>query len=93
MYSVAAGIQSDPEQPGYKHIVFRPHPSPDLEYVSATHQSPYGEIKSVWKFQGDKVEYSFTVPPNTTATIALPGIEAEKVGSGTYYYAVEWPRE
>ena len=40
LYECLAGIQSDPAQPGFKHIVMHPHVVGDLQWVKATHQSP-----------------------------------------------------
>jgi alpha-L-rhamnosidase len=33
----------------------------------------YGKIVSTWELQEDKLRINATIPPNTTATIRLPG--------------------
>ena len=55
LYEDLAGIRSDPEQPGFKHIVMKPLPVGDLTFVKATHRSPYGLIASDWKRNGRDV--------------------------------------
>jgi alpha-L-rhamnosidase len=73
-----AGISADPEQPGFKHIVMKPHLVGDLKFARATHRSPYGLISSAWRKTGDwqrdeeKFVWDIEVPPNTTATVYVP---------------------
>ena len=79
LYENLAGIQSDPAQPGFKHIVMRPHPVGDLQWVNATHISPYGKIISHWQRTGDSFDWQITVPPNSTATVYVPARSVEAV--------------
>jgi alpha-L-rhamnosidase len=71
-YENLAGIRPDPEQPGFKHIIMRPTPIGDLAFVKASHKSPYGEISSDWKRDGDRFAWNVFVPVNTTATVYIP---------------------
>ncbi len=91
MYTVTAGIQHDDEQPGYKHIILKPEPDPLLEFVKAEYQSLYGTIKSSWQFENANINISVRIPPNSTATLFLPGHPTEKegieLGSGSYQYS------
>ena len=48
MYRVVAGLNIDPAQPGYKHIVLRPQPGGGFTYATASLQTPYGEAASGW---------------------------------------------
>lgn len=43
-YKGLAGINPDSEMPGFKHIIFKPHPIKDLKWVKAWHESMYGKI-------------------------------------------------
>jgi alpha-L-rhamnosidase len=79
LYENLAGIRPDPAQPGFKHIVMRPTPVGDLTFVKASHNSPYGEIASDWKRDGDRFAWSVTVPVNATATVYVPANEAASV--------------
>lgn len=72
LYNYVAGIQIDPENPGYKHFFLSPHPGGGLTNAKAVYKSMYGEIKSDWKIEGNQMVYDVTIPANTTATITLP---------------------
>ena len=67
-----AGIRPDAARPGFKHILMRPTPVGDLQFVQATHRSPYGLIASEWKKGGETFRWNVTVPPNTAATLSVP---------------------
>ena len=71
LYSEAAGIQPDPDSPGFKHFYLRPRISNSLTCVQGSYESIYGKIKSSWELDENTVHYKFTVPPNTTATVIL----------------------
>lgn len=87
MYTSVAGINSDPEAPGYKKIIIQPIPTNELGYATATLDSPYGLIKSSWYWENDQFKLNVTIPPNTTAEIHLPGSdEVKEVGSGNYSF-------
>jgi len=79
MYEYLGGIRSDPERPGFQHIVIHPYPAGDLTFVKASHQSMYGMISSSWKRGGGKFTLDVTVPPNTTATVWLSAKDAGAV--------------
>lgn len=81
-YQTLAGINYDAEQPGFKHIVLRPRPLGDLKFVKAWHESPYGRIRSEWKIENEMFRWKFAVPPNTTATVYVPGNNASVAESG-----------
>jgi alpha-L-rhamnosidase len=72
MHEYLAGIKPDPDNPGFRHILMRPHPVGDLQYVKATHRSPYGWVASEWRKAPDRLEWNVTVPPNTMATLSVP---------------------
>ena len=87
LYSVVAGINADPVQPGYKHILFRPQPGEALTYAKATLQSMYGLISSSWRYEGENFVYDIVVPANTTATVYLPGeTDGMIVESGHHHF-------
>ena len=82
MYQTLAGINYDPAQPGFKHIVLRPRPVGDLSFVKAWHQSSYGVISSSWKREAGQFTFEATIPPNTTATVYVPAKDAARVLEG-----------
>lgn len=79
VYQTLAGINYDPERPGFKHIILRPRPVGDLTFVRATHRSLYGPIVSDWKIGNGTFFWTISVPPNTTATVYLPVRDAAAV--------------
>jgi alpha-L-rhamnosidase len=72
LYEHLAGIQADPAQPAFKHIVMRPLVLGDLQFVRGSHQSPYGLIASHWRRDGRRLQWHVTIPPNTSATVSVP---------------------
>ena len=73
LWETAAGIASDPAEPGFKHIIMKPVPDKRLGSMSAEYHSAAGLIKSEWKYDGDKWVWTFTIPQGATATVTLPG--------------------
>ncbi len=72
LYNTVAGIEIDPAQPGYKHIVLRPQPGGNLTFACGQLKTLYGKIVSEWKLSSDQFEWTVVVPPNTIATAYLP---------------------
>jgi alpha-L-rhamnosidase len=72
LYEDLAGIKSDPARPGFKHIIMQPHPVSDLQFVKATHRSPYGLIVSDWKKDRTTFDWQIRIPANATATVFVP---------------------
>ena len=85
IWETAAGIASDPAQPGFKHIIMRPIPDKRLGHITAEYNSAAGLIKSAWRYEGDKWIWEFTIPEGSTATVTLPGeTESKEYTAGTY---------
>ncbi len=91
LYSSVAGIDSDPSEPGYKHIIFKPLPNKELGYAKARILTDNGEIISSWEYTGNGNEcaFSFTVPAGSHATLYLDDEEYE-FESGTYNTVFEY---
>ena len=79
MYAVIGGIDLDPEQPGYKHIVMHPCPGGGLTYATAQLDSMYGTIRSAWTQEKGRFNWDIIVPANTTATIYIPAKDVSLV--------------
>jgi alpha-L-rhamnosidase len=91
-YQTLGGINYDPEQPGFKHVILRPHVVGDLKWAKASHRSMYGTITSEWSVKdGKRFEWTVMVPPNTTATVHVPGGKTSEVQSGTYKFESNLP--
>ncbi len=79
LYEDLAGISTDPQTPGFKHIVMKPTLVGDLTFVKATHESPYGLISSEWRRDGKKFDWQIEIPANTTATVYVPATNLDAV--------------
>ena len=89
LYRVVAGINADWAQPAYKHTIFRPQPPADnrLTFAKASLHSPYGLVSSEWHIIEKEFTLEVIVPPNTTATVYLPGeSEGHQVSSGKHQF-------
>ncbi len=73
LYNYVGGLKIDPEKPGYKHIIFDPHPGGGLTFANTEFLSLYGLIKSAWEIKGGMFTYEVIIPPNTSGTIFLNG--------------------
>ena len=89
MYGTMAGIQAGPEG-GFKSFILAPVPDRRMGWVDASFRSPYGTIKSAWKYGEDgKCTWRFTIPANTSATVKLPCGKVERLSAGTYVRALD----
>ncbi|HRR28317.1 MAG TPA: family 78 glycoside hydrolase catalytic domain [Victivallales bacterium] len=86
LYNTVAGIDLDPECPGYKHIIFKPQPGEGINWAKAELQTRYGLLACKWKISGKKMQIKITVPPNTHATLILPGQKPKRIQAGIYEY-------
>lgn len=66
------GIKPDPELPGFKRVILTPNFVDKLDHFEAEHNGPYGKIVSSWKRKGNMIEYSVTIPANSTGRVYFP---------------------
>ena len=99
-YKMLAGVQTDPAEPGFKHIIIRPIPVKELGNAEYSTETPYGTLVSNVTVNGDKVTMSGRIPYGTHATIYVPkstdaailnpmddnSYEIHEVGPGTYVF-------
>ena len=71
-YRKLAGMNADPDKPGYRHIVFRPQPVDDLSFVKYYNQTVYGEAGINWKNENSQFNMQVTVPVGCQATVYIP---------------------
>ncbi|MDO8685589.1 MAG: family 78 glycoside hydrolase catalytic domain [Clostridiales bacterium] len=71
-YKGLAGINPDPLEPGFKHIIFKPNSVEGLEWVKSSHKSVYGAIECTWKVEDSVFYVNVTVPVNCHATLFIP---------------------
>jgi len=79
LYRVVAGIEIDPEAPGYRHVIIRPQPGGGLTRVQAALESPYGRLSVAWALDEEGFRLRLSIPPNAQATVYLPASKAAQV--------------
>ncbi len=79
LYRNLAGMQADPEQPGYRHIIFKPQVVDALNFVTYKNNTPYGEAGITWKLENGQLSMDIVVPVGSSATVYVPADEDNKV--------------
>ncbi|MFN2248696.1 MAG: alpha-L-rhamnosidase C-terminal domain-containing protein [Candidatus Promineifilaceae bacterium] len=79
LYQVVAGLEVDPDAPGYKRILIQPQPDGGLTYARAALVSIYGRIESKWELDNGIFKLAVTIPPNSNAVLHLPLTQVESV--------------
>lgn len=82
MYEDLGGIQSDTKEVGFEKIIMKPSFVSGLDFVRASHDSPYGKISSSWKKDAALLSWQISVPGNTTAVLYVPASAAGDVKEG-----------
>jgi alpha-L-rhamnosidase len=82
LYRVVAGLDVDPEEPGYKHVRIQPQPGGGFTYARASLNTMYGLTTSAWEIHDGRFHLEITVPPNTRATVRMPHTSLEQVTEG-----------
>ncbi|MDP4185756.1 MAG: family 78 glycoside hydrolase catalytic domain, partial [Bacteroidota bacterium] len=71
-YRKLAGLNADPNQPGYRHIIFRPQPVDSIASASYSNMTPYGLASIDWTKKDGKFSMKVAVPIGSTATVYVP---------------------
>jgi alpha-L-rhamnosidase len=71
-YRVLAGMNTDPSQPGYRNIIFKPQPAGHVEFVSYANETQYGRASISWKKNEKAFLMDIEVPVGSTATVYVP---------------------
>ncbi len=79
-YRWLAGIQPDPDHPGFKEFYLKPTMPDGLDSVNCTYLSPQGAVVSNWK-KTTTQSYSYTIeiPNDTKANLKLPVSQSCKI--------------
>lgn len=79
MYKYIAGICPDEEEPGFRHVIFRPAIDSELTGAKASHESMLGKVLCDWSKNGENISVKITVPFGAHGTLYLPERFAGKV--------------
>ncbi len=84
LYETVAGIQLDPQTPGYQKFRLQPCPDARLTWAKAHLDTLHGRIESHWTLVEGVFEWQFTVPPNTSAQVVPPHGEPFEAVAGRH---------
>ncbi|MFQ5629373.1 MAG: glycoside hydrolase family 78 protein [bacterium] len=79
MIRTILGINPDPENPGYEHVIIRPQPGGSLTWARGHYDSIRGRIAVAWRISGDCFDLDVDIPVNTTATVYLPASDVNSI--------------
>jgi alpha-L-rhamnosidase len=72
MYRSVAGLELDAEEPGYRHIIFRPRPGGSITSAKAELQTPQGPAGISWRLDGKNLVVETFVPEGARASFSPP---------------------
>jgi alpha-L-rhamnosidase len=78
IYRYAAGVDASPLDAGFHTVVLHPVFDARLSPLKFEYESSYGEITSSWTVKGKTVEWSVTLPANTTGRLEVNAGEAAR---------------
>lgn len=81
LFRHVAGIELDPDIPGYQRFVLRPFIGAGLDHARATYRTLHGEILSAWQREGDRLTWQVCVPANCSARVCIPSEPGTEVSS------------
>lgn len=78
-YRKLAGMNADPDQAGYRHIIFHPQPVDEITFVKYFNQTPYGKTGIYWKNENQQFSMQVTVPVGSSATVYVPVMKRKNI--------------
>ena len=86
LHAAVAGLAPDPNDPGYHHVIVEPRPGGGLTSASASLESRFGKVRVAWALEDGELRCDVELPPNTSATVRLPGRDPLRLGSGRHSF-------
>ena len=78
-YRTLAGVNTDENEPGYKHIIIKPQLPEKLDYAFYSNWTPYGKIVSEVKKSSGSLEMNVTIPVGSHATLYIPASTSSRI--------------
>ncbi len=79
LYRKLAGMNTDPEHPGYRRIIFCPEPVNDISSARYSNLTPFGMASISWEKRDSKFITKIEVPVGSTAIVHIPATEPESI--------------
>jgi len=91
MYRNVAGLELDPEDPGYRHIIFAPRPGGTITSAQASLVTPGGPTEISWKIEGETLAVELLIPEGARGSFMTPDgyISTKPVEYGAGRHRVE----
>lgn len=95
-YHGLAGIDEGREEDGRRLFAVRPFFHPELSFVKASRETPWGRIAIRWERNASQIAVALNVPANCHALLELPGsergvpAERHELASGEHRITVAW---
>ena len=80
LFDTVAGIRVS----GENRFRIAPVPGGTLTYAKASYCSPYGFVESDWEKTESGIEFTISIPANTTAEVVLPNGDRRILGAGQH---------
>lgn len=81
-YRKLAGMNADPANPGYRHIIFRPEPAGDVTFAEYYNETSFGKAGIHWENDENGFNMKVTVPVGSHATVYVPAGNNQQVLEG-----------
>jgi alpha-L-rhamnosidase len=78
-YRKLAGMNADPEHPGYRNIIFCPEPVSEISSASYSNLTPYGMASISWEKDDEIFNVHIEVPIGSTAIVHVPSTDPHKI--------------
>ncbi len=82
LYRTVAGIDNDPETPGFGRIRIAPALDERLDWVDARYHSVRGPIATRWERVDGGLTLTVEIPANTTADVTISNPEGAAIREG-----------
>ena len=78
-YRKLAGMNADSENPGYRHIVFKPQPVKTVSFAKYYNNTSFGKAGINWQKNENEFVMDITVPVGCSATVYVPAKKNQEV--------------
>ena len=88
LYGHMCGLQPLPEAPGFRRFLWKPEADERVGYAKCSLRSPFGPIRSEWRFTEEGLSLTLAVPFGSEAQAILPDGREELLGPGEHRFLI-----